>query len=350
MSTKNLIASAAACAALCAAGTLAAADEPYEPPRMPDGTPDMQGVWTNASITVLERPAGLDKLVLSDAEAQGVLKATDEFFNISEDLEPTDPDAPALAKGDDSIRGAGGYNTFWTDFGSQMGMVNGEWRSSWIVEPENGKLPYSAEGGARAMKYASRYRSFDGPETRPAAERCTIGFGSTGGPPMLNVLYNNHYQIVQTPETVGILVEMNHNTRLVRINGEHRPKAMRGWLGDSIGRWDGDTLVVETTNFHPDASMRGAIRHRVFMSPEAKVTERFTRVSDGEIFYEFTVDDPAIYRQPWRGEMTLRQAEGPIYEYACHEANYSLPNILAGARREEAAAAEGASEAVEEGR
>ncbi|MBI1394112.1 MAG: hypothetical protein GC152_15375 [Alphaproteobacteria bacterium] len=312
----------------------------YEPPRMPDGTPDMQGIWTNASITVLERPDGVENLVLSDAEAAAVLTATDETFQLSEDAKPTDPDAPAPEKGDNSIRGSGGYNTFWTDFGDQMGRVKGEWRSSWIVDPANGKLPWSPAGGQRATAYAARYRSFDGPETRPAAERCTIGFGSTGGPPMLNVLYNNHYQIVQTPETVAILVEMNHNTRLIRMNDEHRPKALRGWLGDSIGRWEGDTLVVETTNFHPDASMRGAIRHRLFMTPEAKVTERFTRVAENEILYEFVVDDPEVYSQPWRAEMTLRKDEGPIYEYACHEANYSLPNILGGARREEAAASE----------
>ncbi|MEM1397753.1 MAG: hypothetical protein AAGH38_09955, partial [Pseudomonadota bacterium] len=149
----------------------AADTESYEMPRLADGKPDLQGVWTNASITVLERPAGIEQLVLSDAEAQGVLTATDEFFQVSADLEPTDPDAPALAKGDNSIRGAGGYNTFWTDFGTQMGMVKGEWRSSWIVEPETGKLPYSKEGIGRLRQYVARYRSFDGPETRPAAER-----------------------------------------------------------------------------------------------------------------------------------------------------------------------------------
>lgn len=346
ISTRS-IAGAAAVGAMWIIAAQAADDAAYEPPRMADGTPDMQGIWTNASITVLERPAGVDKLVLSDEEAAFILQQTDEFFNISADSAPTDPDAPALAKGDSSIRGSGGYNTFWTDFGDRMGRVKGEWRSSWIVDPEDGRLPWSAEGGARAKAYAGRYRSFDGPETRPAAERCTIGFGSTGGPPMLNVLYNNHYQIVQTPETVAILVEMNHNTRLIRMNEKHRPRALRGWLGDSVGRWEGDTLVIETTNFHPDASMRGAIRHRLFLTENAKVTERLTRVSDDEIFYAFSVDDPEVYRQVWRGEMTLRRAEGPIYEYACHEANYSLPNILGGARREEAVVEQ--ANGVEEG-
>ncbi|WP_306253172.1 hypothetical protein [Parvularcula sp. IMCC14364] len=330
--------------ALLACNTQAFASEPwdpaYEPPRMADGTPDMQGIWTSASITVLERPDGIDDLILSEIEALALEQGTFEAYGVQEDMEPTDPDAPALAKGDSSIRGAGGYNSFWVDFGNKVGRINGEPRSSWVVEPETGKLPWAPEGAMTFMQVGAQMtRNFDDPEVRPAAERCTIGFGSTGGPPMINVLYNNHYQIVQSPETVAILVEMNHNTRLVRMNSEHRPGALRGWLGDSIGRWEGDTLVVNTTNFHPDAGVRGAIRHRFYLSAEAKVEERFTLKSDDEIFYEFYVDDPSIYTQVWKGEMPLRRAEGPIYEYACHEANYSLPNILAGARRQEAEAA-----------
>jgi hypothetical protein len=152
---------------------------------------------------------------------------------------------------------------------------------------------------------------------------------------MLNVLYNNHIEFYQKPDRIAILVEMNHNTRMVRINEEHRPDAMRQWLGDSVGHWEGDTLVVNTTNFHPDNSPRSAIRHYLYLSPDAKVEERFTRVSDNTILYEFTVEDPEIFTQPWKAQMPLWKAEGPIYEYACHEANYSLPGILAGARREE---------------
>ncbi len=310
----------------------------YDPPRMADGTPDMQGIWTNASITVLERLDGIDKLVLNEAEAAFLVRMTMKEALIEEDALPTDPDAPALEVGSED--GVGGYNRFWVDFGTQVATVKGELRSSWIVDPENGKLPWSEQGAATARKVGQRMRSnFDDPEVRPPAERCTIGFGSTGGPPMINVLYNNHYQIVQTPETVAILVEMNHNTRLIRINDDHRRAEQRGWLGDSVGRWDGDTLVVNTTNFHPDAGMRGAIRHRFYLSAEAIVEERFTRVADDTIFYQFAVDDPATYSRVWRAEMVLRRAEGPIYEYACHEANYSLPNILGGARRQEIEAA-----------
>ncbi len=310
--------------------------ETYKAPRRPEGTPDLQGIWTNASVTVLERPDGVENLVLTDEEAQ---KFGGEWLGFLEgDQGVTDPDAPAPEAGEN----VGGYNTFWMDPGTKVARIKGEWRSSWIVEPKNGKLPWSMAGGAKALKAGQRMRSnFDGPEVRSPGERCIVGFGSTGGPPMLNVLYNNNYQIVQTADVVAILVEMNHNVRLIRIGKEHQDKALRGWLGDSIGRWEGDTLVVNTTNFHPDVSLRPAIRHRVFLSPDAKVEERFTRIADQEIFYEFSVDDPSVYRQKWRGEMVFRKTDGPIYEYACHEGNYALPNILGGARQEEKKAAAG---------
>ena len=175
----------------------------------------------------------------------------------------------------------------------------------------------------------------DGPELRPLGERCIVGFGSTGGPPMLPVLYNNNYQIVQSPGYVMILVEMNHNTRHIRMNGEPLPANVRPWMGDSIGRWEDDTLVVRTTQFHPQQDLRLAIKHQIAMSTDSVVEERFTRLNDREIHYEFTVTDDSIYSQPWRGEMTLRATDGPIYEYACHEGNYSLPGILAGKRKEE---------------
>ncbi|MGF1457155.1 MAG: hypothetical protein ACFB6R_17485 [Alphaproteobacteria bacterium] len=312
--------------------------ETYKPPRRPDGTPDLQGIWTNASVTVLERPDGVENLVLTDEEARNF--GGEWLDRLESDKGVTNPDAPAPEAG----QNVGGYNTFWMDPGTKVARIKGEWRSSWIVEPENGKLPYSMAGGAMAVKRGRQMsRNFDDPEVRSPGERCIVGFGSTGGPPMLNVLYNNNYQIVQTPDVVAIVVEMNHNARLVRIGDQHRAKPLRGWLGDSVGRWEGDTLVVNTTNFHPDVSLRPAIRHRVFLSPEAKVEERFTRIADQEIFYEFSVDDPKVYRQTWRGEMILRKTEGPIYEYACHEGNYALPNILGGARLEEKQAAEKAA-------
>ena len=322
--------------AVAATGATAGPWDDYQPPRMPDGTPDMQGIWTNASVTALERPPHLNTLVVSAAQARAW--ETQALAGSRSDALPTDPEAPALPVG--SSDGVGGYNRFWIDFGTKVAQIDGEYRSSWIVEPGNGKLPWSSQGGAKARQAAmTAYMTANDHEVRSPGERCIIGYGSSGGPPMINVLYNNNYQIVQTPDTVAILVEMNHNARLIRIGGAHRDKALRGWLGDSIGRWEGDTLVVDTVNFHPDASMRFGLRNRFYLSADAVVEERFTRVADDAIFYEFTVDDPAIYTRPWRAEMVLRRTAGPIYEYACHEANYSMVGILAGARRQEAQAA-----------
>jgi hypothetical protein len=149
---------------------------------------------------------------------------------------------------------------------------------------------------------------------------------------MLPVLYNNNYQFVQTPGQVMILVEMNHAVRTIRIGGDPLPKQIRPWLGDSIGHWEGNTLVVETTQFHPQQSLRGAIKHQLYVGLDSKVTERFTRIGEGEIHYEFTVEDDNIYRQPWRGELTFGPSNGQIYEYACHEGNYGMIGMLAGER------------------
>jgi hypothetical protein len=312
-------------------------DPNYEPPRMADGTPSFEGIWTNASLTVLERADQVPNLVVSEPVAQMI--ASYWLGRIQEDSKPLDPNAPAPEIGGDTGEG---YDTFWIDIGDSVAKIDGEYRSSWIVEPESGKLPWRQDFRANVLgpRFASTQR-FDNPEIRSAGERCTVGYGGTGGAPMLNVLYNNHYQFVQTPETVAIHVEMNHNTRLVRIGDEHVPASMPKWLGDSVGEWEGDTLVVETRHFHPGNTLRGAIRHFMYLSPEAEVVERFTRVSDDEILYQFTVDDPDVYTQPWSAEMVFVKADGPIYEYACHEGNYSLPGILAGARREEADAATG---------
>ncbi len=331
-------------AALALAGPAAAEigekwDPNYEPPRMADGTPSMQGIWTSASLTVLERGDQFNALVVPEAVAVAV--ETGAMAMKNSDNKPTDPDAPAPEAGG---AGVGGYNTFWMDYGTKVARINGEVRTSWLVEPENGKLPWSEDGKNLLANLRKSFgENMDDPEIRSSGERCTVGFGSTGGPPMLNVLYNNNYQIVQESDTVAIVVEMNHNTRLVRMNDEHRPANMAGWLGDSVGKWEGDTLVVHSTNFHPGNAYRGAIRHRIYLTDDAEVVERFTRVSAEEIFYEFAVTDPEIYDQTWKGEMTLIAAEGPIYEYACHEGNYSLPGILGGARKEEADAAAAAA-------
>lgn len=289
----------------------------YQPPRTPDGRPDLQGVWTNASLTRLERPANV-KLVISAEEARTIEK--NNFWNVERagggEAPPTE--APKAGDGEFSTRG---YNAFWTDPGTHLGVVKGEIRTSWLVEPPNGRIP------SRTDVRGKRRQTLDDPEARIIPERCLIGFGGTGGPGMLNVLYNNHYQIVQTPDHVMILVEMNHDVRIIPIGGQHRPAAITPWLGDSVGRWEGDTLVVETVNVNQEQ-----LGSKIPLSPNGKVTERFTRASEEQIFYEFTVNDPANYTQAWRAEMSLNTAAGPIYEYACHEGNYALPNILVGAR------------------
>ena len=304
------------------------ADEPvgtsWQAPSTFWGVPDLQGTWTNATITGLERPVSLKTLVLPSEEATGVERWTANFYESIDTL----PEGDLQAGAD-----VGGYNTFWMDPGRRLARVRGEIRSSLIVDPVNGKLPYSTQGWTMLTRRLLLFQNADNPETRLLGERCIVGFGSSGGPPMLPVLYNNFYQIVQSPGFVGILVEMNHDARIVRIGGTRLPKPIRPWMGDSVGRWDGRTLVVETTQFHRGQNLRVSLRHRIYMSPDAKVVERFTRVSSNEILYEFSVDDPATYTQTWKGEVPMLKTSDPLYEYACHEGNYSLTGILSGARQ-----------------
>jgi hypothetical protein len=254
------------------------------------------------------------------------------YYNqrLANDNKPTDPNAGAGdGKGGKDVKG---YNNFWIDPGSEYAKVNGEWRSSWIVTG-NGQVPYTAEGrAARGARMASvRTVKNTGPEIRTLGDRCLISFGSQAGPPLTNAMYNNHIQIVQTPDHVLLDVEMNHDARIIRIAkpGETEkpiPGAVKRWFGDSIAHWEGDTLVVVTKNVHPIQESSGAVP----ISETGKVTERFTRVSDKEIFYEYTVEDPKYYSQPWKGEMPLRMSTEKVFEYACHEGNYALPGILAG--------------------
>jgi hypothetical protein len=306
--------------------TLATAAD-WQPPSMPWGDPDLQGLWTNATVTTLMRPDELEDLVITETQATALEKYGADVLENIDNLPEGD-----LKAGEN----VGGYNSAWMDPGTRVLRVNGQPRSSIIVEPADGQIPYSLWGRGRFYWQGYKWlRRHDNPEERPEGERCIVGFGSTGGPPMLPVLYNNNYQIVQTPGQVLILVEMNHNIRTIRLHGEPLPAAIRPWLGDSIGHWEGNTLVVRTTQFHPQQNLRAAIRHQFYMTGDSVVEERFTRTAENEIRYQFTVTDDSIYTQPWRGELTLRATEGPIYEYACHEGNYALPNILAGARQEE---------------
>ncbi|MAK59896.1 MAG: hypothetical protein CMK09_02850 [Ponticaulis sp.] len=315
----------------------AAWDPDYEPPRMPDGTPSFDGVWSKSSLTVLERSPQFKERTIPPAMAVAIEQGREKAMEASN--RPSDPNAGAPEAGGDP----GGYNTFWMDPGTHFGVVDGEIRSSWIIDPADGKIPYTEAGKTEAETAISTMRtSFSDPEVRSAGERCTVGFGSTGAPPMLNVLYNNNVQFFQAPDLVSILVEMNHNARMIRLNEEFREDDLYQWMGDSVGHWEGDTLVVKTTNVHPHNSVRTAIRHELYLQPDTLVEERFTRVADDVILYQFTVTDPDLFTQPWTGELPLWKAEGPIYEYACHEGNHALPGILAGARRKEALAAEAA--------
>ena len=293
------------------------------------GDPNLQGVWTNASLTTLERPDYFESLEISDDEAMAARQSSEEFNQTLDN---------PYAQGETPESGGdvGGYNVAWMDPGSDFFKLNGKYRSSIITYPESGKLPRRLTRWA--IEGPSIYRMFtraDHPEERSLGERCVVGFGSSGGPPMLNVLYNNHYQIVQSPGYVMIMVEMNHDARIIRLDSDHNPDNMKPWLGDSVGWWEGQTLVVKTKNHHPQQKFRAAIRHQILMMEDAEVTERLTRVSKDEILYQFEVNDKKAYRDVWKGEMPLRSTESRIYEYACHEGNYAMANILAGARAEE---------------
>jgi len=293
------------------------------------------GIWTNASITDLQRSPRYDALVIPPEDLARVTASHPQNVRLATDdnLQPGE-----LLDGSDLDMGRG-YNAFWIDPGTTFGLVKGEYRTSWVVEPDNGRIPYSEQGQVLRREFREKFSGNDGPEGRSLGERCLIGFGGTGGPPMLNVLYNNHYQFVQTPDYLMIMVEMNQDARIIPItepgSARHRPRELQQWLGDSIGWWEGDTLVVETVSLHPQQAGGGQIP----LSDQGKIIERFSRYSESQILYEFEVQDPVYYTQSWRGEMSFNSSDSRIYEYACHEGNYGLPGILAGERRAEADAA-----------
>lgn len=314
------------CAAGLAVSSGAAFAQAKSLPRTPDGKPDFQGVWTNASITKIERPAEFKELVISEADAKQWEK--DAASVGAADQAATDPSKGAPAKGEDPA----GYNFFWIDPGKQVGKVNGAYRSSWITDPPNGKVPYTPAGRMAMMKPVSTYNLYDNPEERIPIERCLIGFASTGGPPMLNALYNNHHQFIQTRDALAINIEMVHDTRILRIDGKHNPAEIRQYLGNSVAHWEGDTLVAETVGFKPLEAVRVDFGVFIYISPDAKVTEHFTLANKDEIHYQFTVEDPVAYSQPWKGELTFRRSPDRLFEYACHEGNYAEEHILSGAR------------------
>jgi hypothetical protein len=305
-----------------------ASAESYKVPRLADGSPNLQGFWSNATATPFERSSEHgNRRAFTEQEAAAI--RDEALARVAADAVPTDPNAPPPeAK---ALPPVGNYNLFWTDRGSNVTYIDGEYRTSMIIDPPNGRIPPRLPSADREDRIP---RTNDGPEGRGLGERCLLSFGSSSGPPMLPTMYNSYYQIVQAPGYVLILVEMVHDARIIRIgkNLEHDPRAK--WMGDSIGHWEGDTLVVKTTNFRPEQSFRGT-------SPNAVITERFTRVADDKIVYRFTVDDPEVFATPFTGENTFKTSNEPIYEYACHEGNYGLEGILQGARLEEAQRAKG---------
>jgi hypothetical protein len=287
--------------------------------------PDLQGIWTNATLTPLARPAAFNgKATVDDAEATAWEK------------KQTDEVAAADGKSDaDFHRRAGsgetgGYNALFIDRGSELARVDGVKRTSLIIYPPDGKVPPTTPE-ARARMAGTRRGGTGSAKDRPLSERCLMSFGSSSGPPMLPVLYNNNYQIVETPDAVMILVEMVHDARIVRMNATHAPDNVRKWLGDSIGHWDGDTLVVDTTNFNGQVNFYGS-------SKNLHVIERFRRVDANTLLYRATIDDPTTFTKSWTIEYPFRATTGPIFEYACHEGNYAMVDILGGARKEESEA------------
>lgn len=323
----------------------------YKPVRMSWGVPDLEGTWTNVTITPLERPSafGTRRALTPDEVKKMEGRAVE---NVVYENKPTDPNQGAEDQTRKGCKDAGGrdcgYNAGWKDSTTQVMRVAGEPRTSFITYPDNGRIPpriVPTAGNAAARAAAdqrerdqaagegggSRPGQNDNPEGRSLSERC-IAFGNAAGPMLPNGYYNNNIKIVQSPDRMAIEIEMVHDVRLVKIGGQHDPDAVRQYFGDSIGHWDGDTLVVETANYRPNATFRGG-------SANMKLTERFTRVANDRLLYQFSVEDPSVWATGWKGEYEFYPTQGDLYEYACHEGNYGLEGILAGARHEDTVAA-----------
>ena len=298
----------------------------YAPPRTPDGQPDLQGFWTNAGYTPLERPDNITKEFFTPEEAAEFEKKFVEY-EAAQTVPGTIPDVH--------------YDH--TQFGLDRSLAgySSNVRTSLIVDPANGKLPpLSAEGQRRAAERAEARKRMGGPydaaENMQLDDRCIMM--DRNGPPMMYGNYNNTYQILQAPGYAMILAEMLHDARIVPLDDRPAlPATVRQWTGVRRGHWEGDTLVVETTNLNGKNPFRG------LSTEQMRVTERFTRIDEGTIRYQFTVDDPGAWSRPWSGEMPMKKTIGPIFEHACHEGNYGMYNILAGARAEEKKAAEEAA-------
>ena len=306
---------------LAASASSAQQTRTYKAPRTADGQPDLQGFWTNSTYTPLERPDGVTKAIYTPEEAEAAIKQA-----VQRESAQTAPGTTADVHYD--------FSQFALDRSQSAFARN--LRTSLIVNPENGKLPpLTPEGQKRAAERAEaakRVGRWDSAESNQLDDRCLIMTGP--GPPMMDAAYNSNYQIVQSPGVVMILTEMIHDVRIVPLDGRPQPDAkVRQWMGVSRGRWEGETLVVETTNFNGKNPFRGS-------DENLKVIERFTRLSDDTIEYKFTIDDPTMWTRPWSAESAMKKTVGPIFEHACHEGNFGLYNTLVGARLEEKRQAE----------
>ncbi len=324
-------------AALTVSGAVAQEAEDGPAPVTPWGEPALGGTWTNVTLTPFVRRGEYGERLVHTPEEVAQIEG-DVQIEIFEANQITDPDADAEFEHETTVTrpefeaaggAVGGYNRFWLDPGNHLMRVDGEPRTS-ILTTANGRPP-SPKADRPTYERLDRSRGpTDSYEVRSLGDRCIIGFGRNGGPPMLpNGFYNNNYEFVQTPDQLMISIEMNHDVRAIRIGGEHRDDDVRPWFGDSIGWWEGETLVVQTKNIPQVQEFMGSWEN-------LKVTERFTRKSENRMHYEFIVEDPDFWEQPWGGEYEFAPLEGKIYEYACHEGNYALPGILRGGRIEDA--------------
>ena len=290
----------------------------YAPPRTSDGRPDFQGIWTNVTVTPLERPADLkDKAFFTPQEAAAFENQVVNRNNADRRDGGADADVGRA------------YNDAWYDRGTRVVKTL---RTSLVVDPPDGHIPAMLQEAAKRQQERlaqSRGHQFDGPENRALSERCLIW--PTLGPPMLPSFYNNNYQIVQGAGYVAILVEMIHDVRIIPTDGSsHVPSNVRLWAGDPRGRWEGNTLVVDTTNFTGKTAFHGS-------GENLHLIERFTRTDPDTLMYQVTVQDPATWAEPWKIEVPMRKSNEPLYEYACHEGNYAMEGMLAGARAQEKA-------------
>lgn len=317
--------------------------------------PELTGTWTNASRTGLTRPRGIEDLVVT-ADQAAAMVANMGLAGISADNIESGPaidpetGAPPVGSQDFGLRG---YNLFWTDPGSTLAYVKGEYRTSYIIDPPNGRVPRLEQPKPDwdVRNYGARYLTGvgadEGPEIFPLAERCLLGFGNTAGPGMMGTLYNSTYEIVQSDDYVIITVEMAHDARIIPLYGSaeeahanRRPAVLQQWLGDSVGWYEDGILVVETVNINPKQMAESSVP----ITAEGRIIERFERFSDTEIVYQFTVEDDNLYVQPWTAELSFHEMDGEMYEYACHEGNHAMPGMLAGARRLEVEAESGSDD------